>query len=350
MLDVICAGCGESFAVEDESAGGSEVCPNCGVFNDIPAPLDSAIEFEPHPHAPPPPPSPASGAAWWLVVFAIIGGFGAGLYWMLHSGDWERDHLQQLTDASRRGDAFLIAGQANQAAEQYQIVLETLDDRTIQSVYLRDLQQHAALQQQQAIAMLKAAATRPATTAPSAPAVASAQSNSAQNNSAQNGSAATEADSAETELHKSVTHFQRQTESFADYVHAHPVIFQDSLGNWRRRIYLLWNVEAEFQEDAATPQILLRYAYNSRKTAPHDNAGDAEKDSNYQYDDNIQPTHVQTLFELQSGRWIAIQRSNDLLSSDNASINNGQLKPVQSGQTDDLSQLEDGYFSAVFKP
>jgi hypothetical protein len=349
MLDVTCASCGESFTVDDESAGRSEVCPYCGAFNDIPAPAEPAIEFEPHPHVPPPP-SPVAGTAWWLVVFLIVGGFGAGLYWMLHSGDWERDHLQQLTDASRRGDAFLAAGQPKQAVNQYQLVLDTLDDRDIQSVYLRDLQLHAKLERQQAVALVAAAATRPgmtapATTAPAAPAIASAGDAALPATAPDGGNP----DGGNLDLHKAVTHFQREAESFADYVHARPVIFQDSLGNWRRRIYLLWNVEAEFQEDAATPQIMLRYVYNSRKTAPHADPSDAGEDSNFQYDDNAKPTNSQTLFEWHSGQWIAIQRQNDLLSSDNAAITSGQLKPLESADTDDLRKLEDGFFSAVFK-
>jgi hypothetical protein len=343
MLDVVCVSCGENFEVEEDSAGAAEACPYCGAVNDIPAgaemAMDPAIEFQPKYPEPPPPPSKFSGALWWLVVFAIVGGFGASLYWMLHSGDWERDHLQSLTDASRHGDALLAAGQPNQAAAQYQFVLDTLDDRDIQSEYLRDLQLHAKLEQQQAFALAKAAATRPATTAP---AIASAGDAGPAN-------PATAPDAQALALHNSVIQFQRQAEAFADYVRARPVVFQDPLGNWRRRIYLLWNVEAEFQDSAATPQIMLRYTYNSRKTAPHGDPSDANDDSNFQYDDRVEPTHAQTLFEFHAGQWIAIQRQNDLLDSDNPTITGGQLKPQQPGDadSDQLNKLEDGYFSGV---
>lgn len=327
-MDVSCGSCGEIFQVDDELAGPSATCPFCGASNDLSTDDLTEIEFKPKISAQELLQEPSQGIPakwWWLAAFVAVSCSAILAYSMLHSDDWERRHLQELTDADKRADAYYAAGDFRNAGQQYQIILATLNNRTVQSVFLRDLFEHAEQGVQEAQYRLKTATTLPST-APSP-------------------SPTTEPDISDYPQ-AAVLRFQRRAEALGQFVRSHPILFQDANGNWRRRRFIVWDVDAQIDPESDSSKITLHYTCNSMKTAGHDGREDAQDDPDFLYQEHDQPIHCTTVYEFQSGKWVAGDRQNDLVSSPNDTITSGKRAPAFLSDLSDLYQLEDQAFSS----
>jgi hypothetical protein len=329
MLNVVCGRCGQTFEASDEDAETGGVCPFCGADagDDAPEPI---VEFSPAPdaerHAKPPPgiPSPL----WWLAAILIVAAFLAAIVFMLRGDSWEQQHLQQLADSEKKAAAFMLSGDYRQAENEFQSIVEQLNGREIQSIYLRELLDRARQGAGEARHQLALAATRPAPIAAAAATAPSAPETGGIPQSA-------------------IIDFQRRAESFPQFTRAHPFLFQDSHGSWRRRQFLVWDVDAELQTPGDESQIFLKYSCNSRTTAAHDLKEDAQKDGDFLFDEHLQAIQCQSRYEYRAGGWSAIQPDSNLQAQDNTAIRDGTVQPESILDLTDLRQLEAEHFAGA---
>lgn len=313
MIEVRCSNCDQVFQAESSAAGRSEFCPFCGVLNDVPAPEpDEEAPLEqweapPPPLSPPavpPPPQPAkSPILWWILELAAVG-ILIWIGWLLFSGNWESRHLQFLSDTINHADAFLAGGDLNAAEKDYALVLQTVGNRPLESLYLRDvvLRAHRGVKDVQLRRISIAAATMPAAT--TQPAVAA-------------------------NLNQAIRDFQRASDGFAQFVRARPMLIQDNHGNWRRRQFVVWDVKYQIQSDADPPRIELHYMCNPRLTVPHANRQDALADDQFPYDERTEPTARNTTFVFHDGQWAITRESSPPPPSQDGTsvIRDGNLRP-----------------------
>jgi tetratricopeptide (TPR) repeat protein len=323
MIEVRCSNCDEVFEAEESSAGQSEFCPACGALNDVPAPdpdeAEIDAEWEAPPAAPVPPPAPPERVQrdilWWVLESAAAG-ILIWIGWLLFSGGWESRHLQFLSDTANRADALLAAGDFDEADREYRRVLDTVGNRSLDSLYLRDVVLRARRGRQDAQVRKKAiaASTRP--------------------------SAATEP-AGGLALNQAIKSFQRASEGFADFVRGRPMLFQDVHGNWRRRQFVVWDVSYEIQQDADPPQILLQYTWNARLTEGHADRQNALTDDQFTHDERSQPVGRKATFVLRNGGWSVIQNSGGPSDADsNGVIRDGNLRPDDASILRGLEVLE----------
>jgi hypothetical protein len=297
LISVTCGQCGESFETGDEFAGVTEFCPNCGALNDIPDPENQQPDADPaFPTSPPELDAPwaerggISAALWWTIFIGALGIFAVACVY-LFSDTWENRNIQALSDATNRGDVLMADDDYAGAAEQYSSVLDRVGSRTIESVYIRALIDRARRGQIEAERLLR---SHPATTAPSA----AAQSPTTL--------------PADLQRHIAIRAFQRDFEAFPAFVRTHPLIFQDSSGAWRRRLYVVWNATYDLPEENAPIQILIHYDCASRITQPHQDRAGAVADDNFLNDESPRLVHCQTQFEWLEGRWLIAQRQSQI--------------------------------------
>jgi len=308
LIRVSCAECGAIFEIGEEFAGLTEFCPVCGALSDIPSTQDQEPQSFPEeaPAASPdqpesPGPSPRVFAPalprgipsplWWaLIVGGVV--FFIVACALLFSDTWEMRNLQALNDAANRGDVLMGDEDFTGAAAQYRFVLNTVADRQIDSIYIRQLLERARRGAALAQAGEAQAQNHPRIAATSAPTVAAAP--------------ATPADD-----HLALKDFQRDSEAFPLYVHNRPLVFQDDQGHWRRRQFTVWDVSYQRQPDSDRPRILLLYSCASRITEPHDNRREADNDGDFMNDESPKTVHGQTLFELFAGQWIILHQDVD---------------------------------------
>ncbi len=326
MLHVVCGRCGQSFEAADDAVETEDVCPYCGAALDGEE-SDPTIEFQP---ARPFDPIRDSQAAprgipsplWWLIAAAAVGVFVYGTVAMLRGDDWERQHVQALADADRKAAALMYAGDFMQAANVYESIVTELSGRDIQSIYLRQLLDQASQGAAEARRRMALAAAHPqAATAP----------------------AATEA--APISEHDAIVSFQRKAESFPQYVRSRPMLFQDSQGNWRRRQFVVWDVDAQQAPDSDPAKMDLKYTCNSRTTAAYADREEAKTDFNFQFDEHIQAIHCSAEYELRDGKWVAADRDSDLLAQDNSAISDGTVRPETILDLSELRKMETEHFS-----
>ena len=323
MIEVRCSNCDQVFEAESSAAGRSEFCPACGVMNDVPAPdPDEDALVEPWEAAPPPlPPSPAapprragSQLLWWILELAAVA-IVIWIGWLLFSGNWESRHLQFLSNTINHADALLAGGDLNGAEQEYARVLETVGNRTLESLYLRDVvaRAHRGVQAVQQHRISTAAATIPSST--TQPAMA-------------------------PNLNQAIKTFQRASEGFADFVRHRPMVLQDNHGSWRRRQFVVWDVSYQIHSDADPPRIDLQYTCNPRLTAPHANRQDALADDQFPFDERTEPIPRRATFEFRDGQW-AITREPSPPAEDGSSvIRDGNLRPDDPSIVADLGVLE----------
>ncbi|MGD0541592.1 MAG: hypothetical protein ABSB33_08755 [Tepidisphaeraceae bacterium] len=308
MIRVSCAECGGIFEIGEEFAGLTEFCPVCGALCDIPSTEEQGPQTsaeEPQPAAPEEPEfpgnsppvfaaAPARGIPaplWWALIVGGVAFFVVACV-LLFSDTWEMRNLQALNDAANRGDVLMVDEDFTGAAAQYRFVLNTVADRQIDSIYIRQLVERARRGAAMAQAGGAQAQNHPRAAATSAPTVASAP--------------ATRPDD-----HAALRDFQRDSEAFPLYVHNRPLVFQDDKGHWRRRQFTVWDVSYQKQPDSDRPRILLLYSCASRITEPHDSRREAEDDGDFINDESPKTVHCQTLFELFAGQWIMLHQEVD---------------------------------------
>jgi hypothetical protein len=310
MLHVVCGRCGQTFEAADDAAEEGEACPYCGaaVEEESGEPM---IEFQP---AKPfelflDDQKSAKGIPaplWWLIAIAGIAAFVMGVIIMLRGDDWERQHLQELTDEDRRATIYMYAANFPAAAKQYDSIVAALSGRDIQSIYLKQLldqarQGSAEARRREAIA----ASQKPASGAPASRPV-------------------------QVSVHDAIVNFQRDAESFPQFIRSHAFLFEDSQGNWRRRQYVVWNVEANLEPQSDPPEMNLKYTCNSRMTAGHSVSQDASGDADFRFDERPDAISCQVHYEFLSGRWIP-----------------GEREPESELDMSELVKLEVGHFGSA---
>jgi hypothetical protein len=305
MIQVHCAACDAEFEVGDESAGLTEFCPACGSLNDIPQieEIDSSTDADatiaPPVEAAALTEMPANSRGvpaplWWTLIIAGIGAFVVACVFMF-SDNWESRHVQELSDAANRGDVLMADADYAGAAREYQSVLDIVGSRTIESTFIQSLIDRSRRGEADAQARLRAAPTSaPSTTEPA------------------QALAATEPD--EHDL-VAMRIFQRQSEALSEYVHVHPVVFQEPGGPWRRRQFTVWDVTYEQHTDAKPPEIVLQYSCASSTTAAHEDRFDATADTNFNNDEGPSIIHCNAWCEEISGRWRVIRQESDASST-----------------------------------
>ena len=299
MISITCAECGESFEIGEEFAGITEFCPACGALNDVPdADEDPGPDepIEPGPAAS----APAAGrgipaALWWTILLASVGLFAVACV-LLFSDNWESRNVQALADATIRGDVLMADEDYAGAAGQYRFVLDTVGHRTIESVFIRQLIDRARRGEAEAEDRLHASPTTVASTVP-AP--------------------ATQGD---LEIHLAIKSFQRDCEGFPSFIRRHPLLFQDAKGNWRRRQFVVWDVNYDPPAPSDSPRILLRYTCASHVTEPHHDRREAAGDDNFLNDESPKNVRCQTEFEWLSNRWLIARRDADAEKNETAAV------------------------------
>lgn len=296
MISVTCAQCGESYEIGEEFAGVTEFCPNCGALNDIPDPETDepdVPEIAPSTEItidPPPLRGGIPGALWWTIIVVALGFFAIACVY-LFSDTWESRNIQALSDATNRGDVLMADQDYAGAAQQYEFVIDKVGQRTIESVYIRALVDRAHSGQIEAQRRLRAApATSPSTE------TAAAASNMP----------------ADIQRHLAIQAFQRDFEAFPAFVRSHPLFFQDSHGNWRRRKYAVWEATYDPPEASRPLRILIRYDCGSRITQAHPLRADAAVDDDFINDETPRAVHCQTQFEWLEGRWLIARRESQI--------------------------------------
>jgi hypothetical protein len=331
MIEVRCSNCEQVFEAEDSAAGRSEFCPACGTLNDVPAPDPDEEELVEQWDAPPPsstatatPVAPPRGGAspvlWWmleLAALAIIVWIG----WLLFSGSWENRHLQFLSDTITRADGMMSGGDLDGARREYARVLDTVGNRTLESLYLRDVVARAhrgiqtvQLRQRTAMAASQRSASSEPTTVP--------------------------------DLNAAIKSFQRASGGFADFVRQRPMLLQDSHGSWRRRQFVVWGVNYEIQSDVDPPRITLEYTCNPRLTAAHADRQDALADTQFTIDERTAPITRKTTFVLRDGQWVAVHEAPQLPEDNPSVIRDGSLRPDDPSILGGLGVLELQAFSS----
>jgi predicted nucleic acid-binding Zn-ribbon protein len=297
LISVTCGQCGETYEIGEEFAGVTEFCPNCGALNDIPDPerpegdADSAI-----PTSPPELDAPwavkrgVPAGLWWGILISALGIFAIACVY-LFSDTWESRNIQALSDATNRGDVLMTDEDYAGAAQQYGYVIDSVSGRTIESVYIRALVDRARRGEIDAQRRLRAA---PAT-APAAQTTAAASTMPA-----------------DVAHHLAIQSFQRDFEAFAAFVRGHPVIFEDSGGNWRRRRYVVWNATYDPPDESGALRIMLRFDCGSRVTQLHSNRADAAADDDFIFDESPRAVHCGTQFEWLEGRWLIASRDSQV--------------------------------------
>jgi hypothetical protein len=323
MIEVRCSNCDHVFEAESSAAGLSEFCPACGALTDVPAPDPDEEEFlEPWEAAAPAAPLPPSAVApvqrasprilgWVLELAALAILIWIG--WLLFSGNWESRHLQFLSDTINRADSLLSAGDLPGAQREYGRVLQTVGTRSLESLYLRDVLARArrGLQTVQMRQATVVAATSPTTQPSIAP-----------------------------NLNQAIKSFQRASEGFADFVRRRPMVFQDIHGSWRRRQFVVWDVNYQIQSDADPPRIELRYTCNPRLTAPHTNRQDALADEQFLYDERTAPLARRTSFVFHDGQWVITPAPSSPTEDGSSIIRDGNLRPDDPSIAAGLGVLE----------
>jgi predicted nucleic acid-binding Zn-ribbon protein len=324
LISITCAECGEVFEIGEEFAGITEFCPACGALNDVP---DADQEPGPDEAMEPAPaaavPAPGRGiptVLWWTILLAAVGLFAVACLF-LFSDNWESRNVQTLADATIRGDVLMADEDYAAAAGQYRFVLDTVDHRTIESVFIRQLVDRARRGEADAEARLHASPTTMASTAP-APATRPAP--------------ATQGD---VQIHLAIKSFQRDCEAFPSFIRGHPLLFQDAKGNWRRRQFVVWDVNYDPPTQSDSPRILLRYICASHITEPHHDRQEAAGDDNFVNDESPRSVRCQTQFEWLSNRWLIARRDADAEKDEIAAV---ELRP----SLDDFYVLERQAFHA----
>jgi predicted nucleic acid-binding Zn-ribbon protein len=334
LIAVVCAECGETFEAGEDFAGLSEYCPNCGALNDIPdleaTPEEVAVSEESQAPAEtqasqplavisPPRPRGIPAGLWWTVLLTGIGLFLIACIF-LFSSNWEDRNVQALSDASNLGDLLMSDEDYAGAARQYRFVLDAVDHRSIDSAFILRLVDHARRAEAEANNRLH---TPPATMT-----IAQASSTTQPQSQPQ------------SNFHLALQSFQRDYEAFASFVSAHPVLYQDAKGNWRRRRYIVWDLAYDPPAPSDIPTILLRYDCSSRITEPHADQQEAAHDDNYTHDESPRIVHCQTRLEWLAGRWVILQHDADASSESAASMD---VRP----SLDDFYPIERRAFHAM---
>jgi hypothetical protein len=330
MLHVVCGRCGQTFEAADNAAALDEVCPYCG------EPIEGESDEAPEPmieFTPPRPfdpildnQRPARGIPsllWWLIAAAAVGGLSYAVVSMLNTDNWEEQHVQQLANVDRQAILLMYNGNFHGAADKFDSIVADLNGRDLQSVYLKALLDQArqgASDARHRQALAAAAAAHPAATAP-ATAPAPLSPNDA------------------------IVDFQRHAESFPQYVRSHPILFQDSHGNWRRRQFVVWDVDAELLPQSDPPKMSLKYTCNSRITAAHNEQQEASADNDFSFDEHVQPIHCTSEYDYSEGRFLQGPRDSDLQAQDNSIITDGTVKPDTILDLTDLLHMETRHFA-----
>jgi hypothetical protein len=308
MIEVRCPNCDQVFEAETSAAGRSEFCPACGTLNDVPAPDpddQTLVEQWDVPPSPTPAPQPrrvGSQILWWVLELAALGiviWFG----WLLFTGNWESRHLQFLSDTINHADALLAGGDANGAQQEYARVVDTVGNRSLESLYLRDVvaRAHRGLKAAQLRKMSPLAATTPSPTTEPAN---------------------------DANLNQAIRNFQRASEGYADFVRGRPMVFQDNHGSWRRRQFVVWDVNYHIQSEADPPRIDLQYTCNPRLTAPHADRQQALADEQFPFDERNSPIVRKTAFVFRGGQWVIAREPAAAPPDDGSSIiRDGNLRP-----------------------
>ncbi|MDP9174736.1 MAG: hypothetical protein M3O30_12835 [Planctomycetota bacterium] len=334
------------FEVRDESSGQAEACPSCQVINEIPE--DSmALETEPQSEEPISPADqvadvptiPASAkfapialeasrglpaAIWWALAIAAVAAFSLCIF-LLFTDDWERQHLQFLTATSQHADALMIAGDFAGATKEYQRVLDTVGNKKMQSVYLRNLVESARHSEQAAEMGAGLAQSMPQRIAQASAATLPASGPS------------------DVQLHAATRNFQRATEYFSTFVSSHPILIRDDHQQFRRRQFLVWDVSYQLHQESDPPQISLQFDAGARTTNPHRSGDDATVDGDFPHDDFQTGIPIQTQFVLREGRWVVSARH---VNNDQGIqvISDGLLRPGNTSMLDGLFDLEEKAF------
>jgi len=151
----------------------------------------------------------------------------------------------------------MSGGDFDGAEREYRQVLDTVGNRSLESLYLRDVLARARRGVQEAQSRKKAGIA-----------------------AATQAVAATEP-AGGPDLNRAIKSFQRASEAFADFVRARPVLFRDIHGSWRRRQFVVWEVNYEVQSDADPARIVLQYMCTARLTEPHADRADALGDQQF---------------------------------------------------------------------
>ena len=299
MIAVVCAECGETFEIGEEFAGVTEYCPACGALNDIPDPDDPDVEVD-ESEAPKSPDSPPvislppiqhgiSARLWWTILLSGIGIFIATCVF-LFSGNWEERNVELLSDAANRGDVLMADDDFAGAVREYQSVLDTVDHRSIESAFILHLVDHAKRGEADAANRLKNPPPSLAQTRPGA----------------------VPAPSREAVFDMAIKSFQRDYEAFPTFVRDHTLLFLDGKGNWRQRQFVVWQLAYDPPVPAETPQILLKYDFASRITAPHSDRAAARDDNSFVEEDSVDIVHCQTHFKWSNDHWVIAHHDADV--------------------------------------
>jgi hypothetical protein len=327
LISITCAECGEIFEIGEEFAGITEFCPACGALNDVPDAdqepgADQAMESAPAATA-------AAGgrgipaALWWTILLTAIGLFAVACL-LLFSDNWESRNVQRLADAANRGDVLMADEDYAAAAGQYRLVLDTVGHRAIESVFIHQLIDRARRGEAEAENRLRASPTTLASTEP-APATQPSPE-----------LAATQGD---LQIPLAIKSFQRDCEAFPSFIRGHPLLFQDAKGNWRRRQFIVWEVNYDPPTQSDSPRILLRYICASHVTEPHHDRQEAAGDDNFLNDESPKSVRCQTEFEWLSKRWLIARHDADAEKDEIAAVD---LRPT----LDDFYVLERQAFHA----
>jgi hypothetical protein len=169
MIEIRCANCQGTFQANDEADGSVDRCPACGAINDVPSTEPDLVADGDVPFVPANPRSHARkqpggipSVFFWLVGLALIAGFVFALV-VLFSSDWEAEHLPAIANLVTSADAAVSHRDYETAIRQYQDAINIAGTRTIQSLYLQKLLQHARQSQADAqmAARLESTSTRP---------------------------------------------------------------------------------------------------------------------------------------------------------------------------------------------
>jgi hypothetical protein len=79
---------------------------------------------------------------WWgLLIMGITAFVGVCVYLM--SDTWENQHVMSLTDTVKHADALMTEEDFSAAATQYRSVIDTVGQRKVESLFIRQLVDHA---------------------------------------------------------------------------------------------------------------------------------------------------------------------------------------------------------------
>ncbi|MGA2585158.1 MAG: hypothetical protein ABSG31_17945, partial [Tepidisphaeraceae bacterium] len=233
--------------------------------------------------------------------------------------DWEQQHVQSLSDAVNRADGMMSSGDYSSAAQQYQFVLDTVGNRQLQSAFLRALVDHSRAGETDAkarIAQLAVAATIPsATTNPTA---------------------------AAQDPNVAIAQLQKAAENFQQFVSQHPFVYQDEQGAWRKRRFVVADMQSNADLKADPPRFDLQYECDSRVSGPFNDKADADACTDMSNLERETAVHCSSTFELRDGVWQVADRSNDLAPID--LIRNGLVVHGVDPALPEMRELEDEAF------